>query len=58
MPLELEQTVVRERANIGARAVILPGLIIGSGATVGAGAVVTKNVSENVTVVGNPARPL
>lgn len=43
-------------AYIGAGAVILPGLKIGSSSVVGAGAVVTKDVSPDVTVVGNPAR--
>jgi maltose O-acetyltransferase len=41
---------------IGARAILLPGVVIGKGAVVGAGAVVTKNVSEYTVVVGNPAR--
>jgi UDP-2-acetamido-3-amino-2,3-dideoxy-glucuronate N-acetyltransferase len=51
----VENTVVEARANIGARAVILPGLTIGENATVGAGAVVTKSVPPNAIVVGNPA---
>jgi UDP-2-acetamido-3-amino-2,3-dideoxy-glucuronate N-acetyltransferase len=51
----LERTHVEDRANIGARAVILSGLTIGRGATIGAGAVVTKDVAKNTTVVGNPA---
>lgn len=51
-------TMVCEGAKIGAGAVILPGVRIGCGAVVGAGAVVTKDVPDGVTVVGNPARPL
>lgn len=43
---------------IGGRAVILGGLTIGDGAIIGAGSVVTKDIAENTTVVGNPARPL
>ena len=45
-------------AFIGARAFILPGIIIGEGAIVGACSVVTKNVPPGSTVVGNPARIL
>lgn len=41
---------------IGLGSVILDGLTIGSGATVGGGAVVTRDVPEGATVVGNPAR--
>ena len=53
-----QPTIVKRGARIGAGAVILPGIIIGENAMVGAGAVVTKNIADNVTVVGNPARPL
>ena len=43
---------------IGGRAVILGGVTIGDGAIIGAGSIVTKSVPANVTVVGNPARPI
>ena len=52
---DLLMTVVEDGVSIGAGAVILPGLSIGRGAVIGAGAVVTKDVSPNVTVVCNPA---
>ena len=55
---ELLETVVEDGANIGAGAVILPGITVGKGATVGAGAVVTKDVTPGCTVVGNPAKVL
>ena len=45
-------------AKIGAGAVLLPGVRIGANALVGAGAVVTKDVSANAVVVGNPARQI
>ncbi|KAJ2359435.1 hypothetical protein GGF43_000054 [Coemansia sp. RSA 2618] len=41
---------------VGGGAIILPGVTIGNGVTVGAGSVVTKDVPDNVVVVGNPAR--
>jgi sugar O-acyltransferase (sialic acid O-acetyltransferase NeuD family) len=55
--------VIEDHVYVGAGAIIKQGqpgkpLIIGSGSIVGMGAVVTKNVPPNVTVVGNPARPI
>lgn len=44
--------------QIGAGAIILPGVRIGSKVIVGAGAVVAKNVPDNSVVVGVPARPI
>jgi len=52
----IEMTFVERGASIGAGAVILPGLRIGSLALVGAGAVVTHNVPPRAIVSGNPAR--
>lgn len=54
---------IGDHAYIGTGAVIKQGksdkpLTIGRGAVVGMGAVVTKNIPEGVTVVGNPAKPL
>lgn len=43
---------------IGGNAVILPGVTVGHNVVIGAGAVVTKDVPDNVVVVGNPARIL
>lgn len=53
--------VIEDHAYIGSGAVIKQGrpgkpLVIGRGAVVGMGAVVTRDVSAGVTVVGNPAR--
>jgi acetyltransferase EpsM len=42
--------------HIGAGAIIIPSVKIGKNVTIGAGAVVIKNIPDNVTVVGNPAR--
>jgi acetyltransferase-like isoleucine patch superfamily enzyme len=53
-----EKTLVKKGATIGAGAVILCGITIGENAVIGAGAVVTKDVSDDTTVVGNPAKIL
>jgi acetyltransferase-like isoleucine patch superfamily enzyme len=55
---KLERTLIRKGSSIGAGAVILPGIIIGRDAMVGAGSVVTSDVADGATVVGNPARPV
>ena len=52
----LVRTRVECGATIGAGAIILPGVTIGSFACVGAGAVVTRDVPAGRIVVGNPAR--
>lgn len=49
-------TILEAGCSIGAGAIVLPGLRVGKGAMVGAGAVVTRDVPDGVTVVGNPAR--
>ena len=50
------QITVEENAWVCAGATVLPRLRIGKNAIVGAGAVVTKNVPNNVTVIGVPAK--
>lgn len=52
----LGSVTISDSSFIGANATVLPGKRIGSRATVGAAAVVTKDVEENTTVAGNPAR--
>ena len=54
---------IEDHVYVGAGAMIRQGkpgkpLVIGQGAVIGMGAVVTKDVPEGVTVVGNPARIL
>jgi maltose O-acetyltransferase len=50
--------VIEEGCWVGAGAMILPGVTIGRGSVVGAGAVVAADVPPNMTVWGNPARPV
>jgi acetyltransferase-like isoleucine patch superfamily enzyme len=52
----LERTTVGDNVSIGTGAVIMCGINIGCNSVIGAGAVVTKDVPENCTVVGIPAR--
>ncbi|MBS1549575.1 MAG: N-acetyltransferase [Bacteroidetes bacterium] len=54
----LEKTRVKKGASIGGNATILPGITIGENAVIGAGSVVTKDVPDNETWVGNPAKKL
>ncbi len=50
--------VLRHGCSIGAGAVVVAGVDVGSFATVGAGAVVTRTVPGQALVAGNPARRL
>lgn len=54
-PQAFPQTIIQQKATIGANATILPGITIGAFSMVGAGSVVTKDVPERALVVGNPA---
>ena len=50
-----EPPILEDDCNIGAGAIVLPGVRIGAGSTVGAGAVVTHDVPAGAVVVGCPA---
>jgi acetyltransferase-like isoleucine patch superfamily enzyme len=54
----LSPVKVGEAVWIGARAIILPGVSLGTGCVVGAGSVVTASFSEGNIVAGNPARAI
>lgn len=50
--------IVGERTMIGTGSAVIQGLSIGSDTIIGAGAIVVKNIPDNCTAVGNPARPI
>lgn len=50
--------IIGDDVFIGARAIILKGVHIGTGAVIGAGSVVTKDVLPHTIVAGNPAKPV
>ncbi len=49
---------IGDRAWVGYRAIVMPGVTIGEGAVVAAGAVVTKDVEPFTIVAGVPAKPI
>ncbi len=51
-------TFIKERARIGTRAIVMPGITVGAGAVVDPGSVVTRDVAPGERVRGNPARPV
>lgn len=55
-PFELQRTLIKKNASIGAGAIILGGITIGENAMIGAGSIVTKSVPDNELWLGNPAK--
>lgn len=56
--LRKNNTVIKDKANIGSDTVIVAPVQIGKSAVTGAGSVITKNIPDNTVVVGIPARIL
>ncbi len=52
------EVVIGERAMIGAGAIVLPGVKVGSGARVAANSLVIEDVPPGTTVAGVPAEPV
>ncbi|HID05806.1 MAG TPA: acyltransferase [Armatimonadetes bacterium] len=57
-PLEFAEVVLEDGRDIGAGAIILPGVRVGEGAVVGAGAVVVRDVPPYQVWAGVPARKI
>jgi len=55
-PLDFAPVIIEDGVDIGAGAIILPGVTIGQGAQIGAGAVVNRSVSAFMIAAGVPAR--
>ena len=52
------EVVIGERAMVGAGAIVLPGVEVGTGAQVAANSLVTADVPPGATVAGVPAEPV
>ena len=50
--------VMKDGAYLGSNSTVVPGMRVGSHAKVGAGSVVIRNVKDNTTVMGVPAKVL
>ena len=53
-----DKVVIKDNVQLGAGAIVLPGVEICSNIIVGAGALVTKNLEEPGVYVGQPARKI
>jgi acetyltransferase-like isoleucine patch superfamily enzyme len=56
--IKFAEVVIEDNCDVGAGAIILPGVKVGRGAQVGAGAVVTRDVPRNAVVAGVPSKLL
>ena len=52
------KVTIGSKTFVGAKALLRDNITIGKNCVIGMGAVVTKDVPDNTTVVGNPAKPI
>lgn len=50
------KVIIKNNVYIGNNTLIMPGVTIGNNVIIGAGSVITKSISDNSVVAGNPAR--
>jgi acetyltransferase-like isoleucine patch superfamily enzyme len=53
-----DPVIIEDHVWIGSKAIVLPGVRIGSRAVIGAGSIVTKDIPPRCVAAGNPARVL
>lgn len=53
---ELQRTLIKRNASIGAASTIMGGVTIGENAMIGAGSLVTKDIPDNELWLGSPAK--
>ncbi|HLC71146.1 MAG TPA: acyltransferase [Candidatus Nanoarchaeia archaeon] len=53
---QVDKTIVKTGASLGAHVAVLPGITIGSYALIGTGSVVTKNIPDYALAFGSPAK--
>jgi len=58
IPVKLVGPTIKEKASIGAGAIVLPRVSVGESSLIGAGSVVTKDTEPDTIYVGNPAQKL
>lgn len=58
IPLQTAKIIIEQDVFVGARAFIMPGIVVGEGSVVGACAVVTREVPPWTIVAGNPAKQI
>jgi putative colanic acid biosynthesis acetyltransferase WcaF len=58
LPLLVGDIDIGRDVFIGAKALILPGVVIGESAVIGAGAVVSRDMPAGMICAGNPCRPI